>query len=61
MKKNIMVLILIMVLTGCGLSGCTLVENEVNELNGTITGNTYNASFYTNAGEKFMDMSGEKN
>lgn len=42
------------------LSGCALFQSEVNELNGSITGNTYHASFYSNEGEKFMDMSGQK-
>lgn len=59
MKKKILstfiVLSLLLSLTGCGF-----IDNEVNELNGSITGNTYNISFYTNEGEKFMDMSGQK-
>lgn len=42
------------------LTGCEGLNSEVNDLNGSITGNTYNASFYTNEGEKFMDMSGQK-
>ena len=42
------------------LNGCALIQNEVNELNGAITGNTYHASFYTNEGEKFMEMTGSK-
>lgn len=42
------------------IGGCPLIESEVNELNGSITGNTYDISFYSNEGEKFMDMSGEK-
>lgn len=59
MKKKILstfiVLSLLLSLTGCGF-----MDNEVNELNGSITGNTYNISFYSNDGEKFMDMSGQK-
>lgn len=43
-----------------GLTGCGLLDSEVNELNGTIKGNTYNVSFYSNEGENFMNMSGEK-
>lgn len=60
MKKKIVTAVLITSLTVVGLSGCALFDNEVNELNGSITGNTYNASFYSNEGEKFMDMSGQK-
>ena len=60
MKKKIVTAVLIASLTVVGLSGCALFDNEVNELNGSITGNTYNSSFYSNEGEQFMDMSGQK-
>lgn len=60
MKKKIVAATIIATLTAGSLSGCALLDNEVNELNGSITGNTYNASFYSNEGEKFMDMSGQK-
>lgn len=60
MKNKILMAVLIFVLTVVSLSGCALLDNEVNEINGSITGNTYNASFYSNDGEKFMDMSGQK-
>lgn len=60
MKKKIVTAVLIASLTVVGLSGCALFDNEVNELNGSIIGNTYNASFYSNEGGKFMDMSGQK-
>lgn len=42
------------------MTGCSLFDDQVNELKGSITGNTYNSYFYTNTGEKFMTMSGEK-
>ena len=42
------------------MTGCSFSDDQVNELKGSITGNTYNAYFYTNTGEKFMTMSGEK-
>lgn len=60
MKTKILTAILTGTLMISCLSGCAYVQNEVNELNGSITGNTYNASFYSNEGEKFMTMSGEK-
>ena len=60
MRKKIITAVLIATLAVGSLSGCALLDNEVNELNGSITGNTYNASFYSNEGEKFMDMSGQK-
>ena len=60
MKKRILTLILAAVLVTGTLSGCSYMDSEVNELNGSIKGNTYNASFYSNEGNKFMTMSGEK-
>lgn len=59
-KFKILALSCITVLIISSFTGCGLFKSEVNELNGSITGNTYNASFYTNNGKKFMDMSGEK-
>ena len=35
-------------------------KSQVNELNGTITGNTYEAQFFSNTGEKFMTAVGQK-
>lgn len=58
-KRRIVMAAAVAVLT-VGLTGCGLLDSEVNELNGTIKGNTYNVSFYSNEGENFMNMSGEK-
>ena len=60
MKKKLVAGILMAALSVSCLTGCEGLNSEVNDLNGSITGNTYNASFYTNEGEKFMDMSGQK-
>lgn len=60
MKKKLVAGILMAALAVSCLTGCEGLNSEVNDLNGSITGNTYNASFYTNEGEKFMDMSGQK-
>lgn len=51
---------ILIALLATSLNGCEYLDNEINELNGSITGNTYNISFYSNEGEKFMDMSGQK-
>ena len=59
MRKKLLLVPIITLIIG-SLSGCALLNNEVNELNGSITGNSYNASFYSNEGVKFMDMSGQK-
>ena len=54
--KNILLLgIICLLFTGCGM-----VEADVAEMEGGITGNTYDAMFYTNSGEKFMTVRGEK-
>lgn len=60
MKKKSIILSVILVLTIFSLTGCAAFDNAVNSLNGSITGNTYNASFYSNEGDKFMEMSGQK-
>lgn len=60
MQKKRIVMAATVVMLAVGLTGCGLLDSEVNELNGTIKGNTYNVSFYSNDGENFMNMSGEK-
>ena len=42
------------------LFGCAAVQSDVNSLNGSITGNTYECQFYSNHGQKFMTMKGQK-
>ena len=59
MKKKILITVLTMLFAIISCTGCALWDNEVNELNGSITGNTYNAGFYTNQGENFMNVSGQ--
>lgn len=60
MKKKILITVLTMLFAIISCTRCALWDNEVNELNGSITGNTYNAGFYTNQGENFMNVSGQK-
>lgn len=60
MKKKILITVLTMLFAIISCTGCALWDNEVNELNGSITGNTYNAGFYTNQGENFINVSGQK-
>lgn len=60
MKKKILITVLTMLFAIISCTGCALWDNEVNELNGSIKGNTYNAGFYTNQGENFMNVSGQK-
>ena len=57
MKKKILITVLTILFAIISCSGCALWDNEVNELNGSITGNTY---FYTSQGKNFMNVSGQK-
>lgn len=53
-------LLIATIIVGLFLTGCAGFRSKINDLNGSITGNTYNVSFYSNTGEKFMEMSGKK-
>ena len=60
MKKKIVVVIAIMLLLATLLTGCAGFQSDVNSLNGSITGNTYECQFFSNHGQKFMTMTGQK-
>lgn len=60
MKKKIVVVIAFMLLLATLLTGCAGFQSDVNSLNGSITGNTYECQFFSNHGQKFMTMSGQK-
>ena len=42
------------------LSSCAMFDSKVNSFNGSITGNTYECQFYSNNGNKFMTLTGQK-
>ena len=58
MKKLICIFFALCVMSA--LAGCAMFSNEVNSLNGSITGNTYECQFYSNDGNKFMTLTGQK-
>ena len=58
MKKLICIFLALFVMSV--LAGCATFSNEVNSLNGSITGNTYECQFYSNDGNKFMTLTGQK-
>ena len=58
MKKFICIFLALCVMSA--LAGCAMFSNEVNSLNGSITGNTYECQFYSNDGNKFMTLTGQK-
>ena len=60
MKKKIVVIITLMLLLATLLTGCAGFQSDVNSLNGSITGNTYECQFFSNHGQKFMTMTGQK-
>lgn len=60
MKKKMIVAIALMLLLATLLTGCAGFQSDVNSLNGSITGNTYECQFFSNHGQKFMTMSGQK-
>lgn len=59
MKTKIIIFSVILALC-LSLSGCAAIGSEVNSLNGSITGNTYECQFFSNHGEKFMTAVGQK-
>lgn len=59
MKKIIPIGILLILLIS-QLSGCDMINSEVNDVVGKIRGNTYTGKFYTNTGDNFMTVKGQK-
>lgn len=62
-QNNWMIIIVMSLVIGLSLSGCdmpAILDSEVNDLTGEITGNTYDCKFYSNTGDLFMTVSGEK-
>lgn len=57
--KSVLVILVAMSLL-ISLSGCAMFESELNSLNGSIIGNTYECQFYSNDGNKFMTLTGQK-
>lgn len=58
MKKLISVLMVLGIVLS--FSGCAMFSSKINSLNGSITGNTYECQFYSNDGNKFMTLTGQK-
>lgn len=57
--KKVRVLFLSFILM-FALCGCSLVDSRVQDLKGQIKGNTYDCMFYSNIGDNFMNVKGEK-
>lgn len=58
-KRVVIVAVLavtVVLCAGCSIAG---LRNKLNELSGSIKGNTYECQFYSNSGELFMTAEGE--
>ena len=42
------------------LCSCAKVESGIHDMDSSITGHTYTCEFYSNDGEKFMTLTGDK-
>lgn len=42
------------------LTSCAGLQSKIQDIKGDITGATYVASFYSNNGDRFMTVQGEK-
>lgn len=42
------------------LCSCAEVESGIHDMDSSITGHTYTCEFYSNDGEKFMTLTGDK-
>lgn len=57
--KKIFAILLAMLLSFT-MFGCAAFHSDINTLNGSIIGNTYECQFFSNHGNKFMTMEGQK-
>lgn len=55
------VIVAVLAMTAALLAGCSIagLRNTINQLSGSIKGNTYECQFYSNSGELFMTAEGE--
>lgn len=63
MKKKVLPLLIVLFVATCiGITGCdaAFVSNTINELKGSLIGNSYNIDFYDNYGNKFLTATGDK-
>ena len=58
--KKIVAAVIIGVVFSSTLTGCEFFNSKIQSMKGSIEGNEYVANFYTNEGEKFMTMHGER-
>ena len=60
MKKKNFIFIVLMLCIIMSLCGCSEFGSRVQSLKGSISGNTYQCEFYSNQGDKFMTVEGQR-
>ena len=60
-RNRIIAVMVLLIMTVTLLAGCDIAawKNKLNNLSGSIKGNTYECQFFTNSGELFMTAEGE--
>lgn len=58
-KRKIGVCIAVAMLV-LSVNGCASLKSKVQDIKGNITGATYTASFYSNTGDRFLTVQGQK-
>ncbi len=59
-KRTKVIIISIMLILCIILTGCEGLKSGIQDIKGDIVGATYTGEFYSNTGEKFMTVHGEK-
>ena len=59
MKKRVISIITVVVML-FSLSGCSMLESEINDIKGNLVGNGYDIYTYDNYGNKVLETSGDK-
>lgn len=61
MKNKKVIVLVLAVVIALGVVGCSWAgfSSSLNDLSGTIKGNTYNCEFYSNSGKLFMTAKGK--
>lgn len=59
-KRTKVILVSIMLILCMVLAGCEGMKSGIQDIKGDIVGATYTGEFYSNTGEKFMTVHGEK-
>lgn len=59
MKKRVISIITVVVML-FSLSGCSMLESEINDIKGNLVGNGYDIYTYDNYGDKVLETSGDK-